>query len=178
MQLKLRSIPCQYTAPVLTTTSQTELNHLRPSLVKSLPGLCVQSSDLLAGVPAAEAAMSNIRIVPLNWWSTKKTQVVTCVKLKYVQQPVGKRAGTSTVIRPSKNIIYDAREAIVSFLSDDVDNCVQEFLTEWANVSKMVVIAREVSQMAKQYSWHDVRLLSFDLQSVEFVYAKVRASFV
>ena len=170
----MRSIPCLYTPPALSTASQPELQYLRPSLVRSLPDLCVQTSDLLAGVPAAEAAMSNIRIVPLNWWTTKKTQVVTCVKLKYVQQPVGKRAGTSTVIRPSKNIIYDTREAIVSFLSDDVDNCVQEFLTEWANVSKMVVIAREVSQMASRYSWHDVRLLSFDLQSVEFVYAKVR----
>ena len=36
----------------------------------------------------------------------------------------------------------------------------------------MVVIAREVAQMAKQKSWADVRLLSFDLQTVEFAYAK------
>ena len=67
--------------------------------------------------------MSDIHLVPLNWWSTKKTQVITCVKLTYVQQPVG----TSTAIRLSKNIIYDSQEAIVSFLPDDVDNCAQEF---------------------------------------------------
>lgn len=96
------------------------------------------------------------------------------MKLKYVQQPVGKRAGTSTVIRPSKRIIYDTREAIVSFLSENVDTCVDEFLEEWAKVSKMVVIAREVAQMSKTPSWKDVRLLSFDLQTVEFSYAKVR----
>lgn len=68
--------------------------------------------------------------------------MVTCVKLKYVQQPVGKRAG-GNIIRPSKRIIYDTTEAVVSFLSEDVDTCVDEFLDEWARVSKMVVIARE-----------------------------------
>ncbi|KAH8105571.1 hypothetical protein DFH11DRAFT_1550352 [Phellopilus nigrolimitatus] len=35
---------------------------------------------------------------------------------------------------------------------------------EWAKVSKMVVIACEVAQMAKQNSWEDVLLLSFDLR--------------
>ena len=67
---------------------------------------------------------------------------MTCVKLKYVQHPMGKRAGTS-IIRPSKRIIYDTTEAVVSFLSENVDTCVDEFLEEWARVSKMVVIARE-----------------------------------
>lgn len=71
-------------------------------------------------------------------------QVITCVKLKYVQQPVGKTAsGGNNIIRPSKRIIYDSREAIVYFLSEDVNTCVNEFLEEWARVSKMVVIARE-----------------------------------
>ena len=136
----------------------------------------MQASDILAGAPAAEAAMPNIRIIPLNWWKKKKLQVVTCVKLKYVQQPVGKRAGTSTVIRPSKSIVYDTREAVVSFLSEDVDTCVDEFVDEWAKVSKMVVIAREIAQMSKQKKFSDVRLLSFDLQTVEFAYAGVRLS--
>lgn len=119
--------------------------------------------------------------------------MVTCVKLKYVQQPLGKTASTSAVIRPSKRIIYDTTEAIVSFLSENVNTCVDEFLEEWARVSKMVVIAREgtsyiyivdvvninndyahaVAQMAKDHNWNDVRLLSFDLQTVEFAYAAV-----
>ena len=71
-------------------------------------------------------------------------QVVTCVKLKYVQPPVGKTAGMgSAVIRPSKSVIYDTREAVVAFLSEDVNTCVDEFLDEWARVSTIVVIARE-----------------------------------
>jgi len=73
--------------------------------------------------------------------------VVTCVKLKYVQQPMGKTASSSAVIRPSKRIIYDTTEAVVSFLSENVNTCVDEFLEEWARVSKMVVIAREGSSL-------------------------------
>jgi len=148
-----------------------EVARIQSSLARSIPALCVQSSDILSGAPAAEAAMPNIRVIPLNWWSDSNAQVVTCVKLKYVQQPVGKRAGGGAVIRPSKRIIYDTTEAVVSFLSEDVDKCVDEFLEEWARVSKMVVIAREVAQMATKNHWKDVRLLSFDLQTVEFAYA-------
>lgn len=85
---------------------------------------------------------------------------------------MGKTAG-STVIRPSKRIIYDTKEAVVSFLSEDPTKCVPEFLEEWARVSKMVVIAREVAQMAKQSCFSGVRLLSFDLQTVEFAYIEV-----
>ncbi|GJJ06661.1 hypothetical protein Clacol_000856 [Clathrus columnatus] len=146
---------------------------IHSSLAASVPILCVQSKDILSGVPAAEAAMPNIRIVPINWWSSeRKCQVVTCVKLKYVQPPVGvdKASAAATVIRPSKSVIYDTREAIVSFLSDNIDTCVDEFLDGWARVSTIVVIAREVSQMAKKMQWNDVRLLSFDLQTVEFTY--------
>ncbi|KAI0633692.1 MED14-domain-containing protein [Trametes polyzona] len=168
-QFKLRGIP--YTHVNSTTTAGvSEATHIQSSLARAIPALCVLSSDILSGAPAAEAAMPNIRVIPLNWWSNDQAKVVTCVKLKYVQQPIGKRASGSSVIRPSKRIIYDTREAIVSFLSDDVDKCVDEFLEEWARVSKMVVIAREVAQMSSKYLWTDVRLLSFDLQTVAFAY--------
>ncbi|KAI0344782.1 MED14-domain-containing protein [Trametopsis cervina] len=170
MQLKSRGITYKHVTPTSPLSSPAVLAHMHSSLARSIPSLCVQSSDILSGAPAAEAAMPNIRIIPLNWWSDQKPQVVTCVKLKYVQQPVGKRAGSGAVIRPSKRIIYDTREAIVTFLSEDVDKCVDEFSEEWARVSKMVVIAREVAQMAVKYKWSDVRLLSFDLQTVEFSY--------
>jgi len=174
-QFKLRGIPYAHVNPTITLPQISELGHIQSSLARSVPALCVQSSDILSGAPAAEAAMPNIRVIPLNWWSDKKAQVVTCVKLKYVQQPVGKRAAagvsSKNIIRPSKRIIYDAAEAVVSFLSEEVDTCVDEFLEEWARVSKMVVIAREVARMAKEKKWRDVRLLSFDLQTVEFAYA-------
>ena len=141
-QFKLRGIPFTHVNSALSTYIP-EFGNVQSSLARTIPALCVQSSDILSGAPAAEAAMPNIRVIPLNWWSNDDAKVVTCVKLKYVQQPIGKRASGSTVIRPSKRIIYDTREAIVSFLSDNVDKCVDEFLEEWARVSKMVVIARE-----------------------------------
>ncbi|KAF5386160.1 hypothetical protein D9615_002363 [Tricholomella constricta] len=170
-QFKLRGIPFTHVNPTSGAPVTMELAHIQSSLARSVPALCVQSEHILSGAPAAEAAMPNIRVIPLNWWSEKRAQVVTSVKLKYVQQPMGKTAGTSTVIRPSKRIIYDTTQAVVSFLSENVNTCVDEFLEEWARVSKMVVIAREVAQMAKESSWEDVRLLSFDLQTVEFAYA-------
>lgn len=190
-QFKLRGIPFTHVNPTSGLPVTPELNHIQSSLARSVPALCVQSRDILSGAPAAEAAMPNIRVIPLNWWSERNAQVVTCVKLKYVQQPMGRKAGSSsTVIRPSKRIIYDTTEAVVSFLSENVNTCVDEFLEEWARVSKMVVIAREgecycdtgcthaddfaaVAQMSKQQNWHDVKLLSFDLQTVEFAYAAV-----
>ncbi|KIY71148.1 MED14-domain-containing protein [Cylindrobasidium torrendii FP15055 ss-10] len=160
-QLKSRDIPFRHVSPV----EMTVLPELQSSLARSVPGLCVQSHDILAGAPAAEAAMPNIRVIPLNWWSqdrSKKPQVVTCVKLKYVYIRGG---GTGGIIRPSKRIIYDTTEAVVSFLSENVNTCVDEFLEEWARVSKMVVIARAVSQMDG-----GVRLLEFDLREVVFAY--------
>jgi mediator of RNA polymerase II transcription subunit 14 len=111
---------------------------------------------------------------------------------------MGKSSHSSgEIIRPSKRILYDTREAVVSFLSEDVETCVDEFLTEWARVSKMVVVAREVAKMAEEVEARmkalmaktalfvsekegeaaeeggqkGIRLLSFDLQTVEFVYA-------
>ncbi|KNZ77769.1 Mediator of RNA polymerase II transcription subunit 14 [Termitomyces sp. J132] len=171
-QFKLRGIPFTHVNPTSGSPVTLQLAHIQSSLARSVPALCVQSQDILSGAPAAEAAMPNIRVIPLNWWSEKNAQVVTSVKLKYVQQPMGKTAGTSAVIRPSKRIIYDTTQAVVSFLSENVNTCVDEFLEEWARVSKMVVIAREVAQMAKEGSWDDVRLLSFDLRTVEFAYAK------
>ncbi|KAF8447165.1 mediator complex subunit MED14-domain-containing protein [Boletus edulis BED1] len=181
-QFKLRGIPYTHVNPTSALPQSSALSYVESSLVRSIPALCVQSSDILSGAPAAEAAMPNIRVIPLNWWSDKGAQVVTCVKLKYVQQPVGKRAAagrsSSDIIRPSKRIIYDATEAVVSFLSEQVDTCVDEFLEEWARVSKMVVIAREVAQMAKIKKWRDVRLLSFDLQTVEFAYSSDYTVFI
>ena len=140
MQLKSRGLPYKHFDT--WTNSSPELAHIHSSLARNIPAMVVDSADILAGAPAAEAAMPYIRVIPLNWWCERKAQVVTCVKLKYVQQPVGKRAG-GAIIRPSKRIIYDTSQAVVTFVSEDVTKCVTEFLQEWAKVSKMVVIARE-----------------------------------
>ncbi|KAH8828132.1 MED14-domain-containing protein [Flagelloscypha sp. PMI_526] len=174
-QLKQLSIQFSYISPSQPPSLIPELSRIQSSLARSVPALCVASRQLLAGAPAAEAAMPNVRIIPLNWWTDKGLQFLTCIKLKYVQQPMGKAAAGSsgsTVIRPSQRIIYDTQEAVVSFLGDNVDTLLKEIQDEWGRVSQMVVIAREVAQMAENTQWSDVRLLSFDLQTVQFVYAQ------
>jgi len=66
-----------------------------------------------------------------------------------VQQLVGRRIATTSesssqgVLRPSRPIVYDTHEALVFFLLDEVDVCMDEFKKVWESVSKIVVIARE-----------------------------------
>lgn len=74
-QFKLRAIPYTHVNPHSGLLVTPELAHIQSSLARSVPSLCVQSSDILSGAPAAEAAMPNIRVIPLNWWSERKAQV-------------------------------------------------------------------------------------------------------
>jgi mediator of RNA polymerase II transcription subunit 14 len=167
----------------------------KSELIPFLPVLCVRTSDILAGAVAAEAAMPNIRIEPTEWWTLDdECMVNTSVRLKHVQ-PLDGAVGNanmtnddaeSSVIQPSENISYDMKSGIVTFLSRKVGDCVDEFLHEWARVSKAVVIARQgmpsaidrdntyavflVSLMPTLKGWKDVRILSFDLQTVQFAY--------
>ncbi|KAI0292502.1 mediator complex subunit MED14-domain-containing protein [Multifurca ochricompacta] len=178
---RIPTIPTVPVAPVNAagTGLPATLGPLHSTLSHTIPALLIQSSDVLRNSAARDAAMPNIRVVPLAWWvpgaSAKGPKVVTCVKLRHVQELVGRRVTTASasrgVLRPSKHIVYDAHEAVVCFLSDEVDGCMDEFKDGWESVSKIVVIAREVVNMAKEKQWEDVRLLSFDLQTVEFTYA-------
>lgn len=74
-QLKLRGIPFTHVNPTYGVSMISELAPLQSSLALSVPALCVQSQHILSGAPAAEAAMPNIRVIPLNWWSEKNAQV-------------------------------------------------------------------------------------------------------
>ncbi|KAI0031227.1 mediator complex subunit MED14-domain-containing protein [Vararia minispora EC-137] len=166
-QFKQHSIPYTHVFPSagLASSMPTSIPQVHSALSTNIPSLCVQSTDIIKEDKALDAAMPNIRVIPLAWWHQRNAdgspqpQVVTCVKLRYVQQPVGRRAG-SGIIRPSKRIVYDADEGIVCFLADEVEGCVELFMKEWNSVSKIVAIAREVAQMTKR--WKD---------TVEFVYA-------
>ena len=73
-QLKLRGIPFTHVNPT-NDVPVPELAHIHSTFARSVPALCVQSKDILSGAPAAEAAMPNIRVIPLNWWSEKNAQV-------------------------------------------------------------------------------------------------------
>src|ERR1700743_1892247 len=75
-QFKSRSIQTEYVNPAYSEPPIPELAHIQSSLARSVPGLLVQAKAILSGAPAAEAAMPNIRVIPLNWWSnTTSAQV-------------------------------------------------------------------------------------------------------
>ena len=51
-------------------------------------------------------------------------------------------------------IVYDAHEAVMCFLLDEVDRCMDGFREVWENVSKIVVIACEgTSAFSPPMSW-------------------------
>ncbi|KZT40826.1 MED14-domain-containing protein [Sistotremastrum suecicum HHB10207 ss-3] len=171
-QLKQLKFSYYHVAPS-TRHIPTELgiSNAYSPLASIIPALCVKSKDILSGSEGADAAYENVRIIPLDWWLEAGTRVVTCVKLKHVQAAVGKTIEPSQrLIRPSQSILYDTQEGMISVLSPNVQECVSHFLMEWRKVSKMVVIAREVSQLADKHKWTDVQLQSFDLQTAEFTY--------
>jgi hypothetical protein len=80
---------------------------LHSTLSHAIPALLIQSSDVLRDSAARDAAMPNIRVVLLVWWTAgakaRGPKVVTCVKLRHVQQLVG---------RPSRFIVPVVRREL------------------------------------------------------------------
>ena len=78
LQLKQRGIHFTRVNPPPTQFHEnldSAVRYVQSNLARSIPGLCVQSSDILAGAPAAEAAMPNIRVIPLGWWSDSERKL-------------------------------------------------------------------------------------------------------
>ena len=76
----------------------------------------------------------------------------------------------------NSRVSYDPKSSIVSFLSGDVDLVVDELHAEWDRVQKTLAIARHVSNMSRLKGFEEVRLLSFNLLTVEFSYHAVSVS--
>ena len=70
--------------------------------------------------------------------------MMMCVKLKYVQWPLGKRLAQISFNHPRGLYTICTTGAVVSVLYEDVDTCVNEFLERMGtSLQKLVVIARE-----------------------------------
>jgi mediator of RNA polymerase II transcription subunit 14 len=74
-------------------------------------------------------------------------------------------------------VSYDPRSSVVSFVSGDAESSVDEFLAEWDRVQKTLAIARHVAKMSRQKGYEDVKLLSFNLLAIEFLYHSVSSPF-
>lgn len=79
-------------------------------------------------------------------------------------------------LRANSLVSYDPKTSIVSFLSSDVDVAIDELRGEWDRVQKTLAIARHVSNMTRLKGYEDVRLLSFNLLTIEFTYQSVSPS--
>jgi mediator of RNA polymerase II transcription subunit 14 len=76
-------------------------------------------------------------------------------------------------LRAHSLVSYDPKTSIVSFLSSHVDVAIDELRGEWDRVQKTLAIARHVSNMTRLKGYEDVRLLSFNLLTIEFTYQSV-----
>lgn len=76
-------------------------------------------------------------------------------------------------LQPNSLVSYDPKTSIVSFLSSNVEVAFGELQGEWDRVQKTLAIARHVSNTSRLKGYEDVRLLSFNLLTIEFTYQSV-----
>ncbi|KAG8959331.1 mediator complex subunit [Tulasnella sp. 408] len=155
-------------------TSSSDAHSLSPfsSTARSVPKICIRISDTVRSERAANVAYENVKIKVVDWWSERPCRVVTSVRLREVQLVAKDPSGTTKEqpFDPARNITYNPTTSIVTFTSFDINTCVDEFLQEWERVERVAGIAREVDQARSRRQWPDIRILRFNLQSVEFIY--------
>lgn len=86
------------------------------------------------------------------------------------------QAVSAAGLTANSRVSYDPKSSIVSFLSGDVDLVVDELHAEWDRVQKTLAIARHISNISRMEGFEEVKLLSFNLLSVEFSYHAVSSS--
>lgn len=77
-------------------------------------------------------------------------QVISSVRLRDVQ-PVSQGQSPSIqsdvtqakVLHPSRRVTFDPASSIISFISDRVETCVDEFLEEWEKIQKVASLVPE-----------------------------------
>lgn len=87
--------------------------------------------------------------------------------------PSRNQAVSGPGLRENSLVSYNPKTSIVSFLSSDVDVAIDELQGEWDRVQKTLAIARHVSNMSRYKGYEDVRLLYFNLLTIEFTYQSV-----
>lgn len=140
-QLKARLIPYELVSSdrkgkgrALSSSSPME---------SSIPTISVQARDLLKSVPAAvDVALPNISMRVRNWWGEGKCQVVTSIKLR--QQLTLSLAGRKhEMASSSRNVLIDTATSVVSFVTENIEGCVDALTEEFSRVGKLAVIASE-----------------------------------
>lgn len=135
------------------------------SIARKIPTICIRMREIIPSEVANDVAYENVKIRIVDWWTDKPCRVcsieppyayvlkyvmkvITSVRLRDVR-PVddpslpGPSSGFQRALEFSRSITYDASTSIVSFLSENLDTCVGEFIEEWERVQRVVGIVRE-----------------------------------
>ncbi|KAF8305241.1 MED14-domain-containing protein [Clavulina sp. PMI_390] len=171
MQLKHRNILYDFIFPPPPDTTEGKRN-------RCVPVFKILATDLWSNASGntAEAACRNVKLMVTNWWNEEPAQIITEVKLKAPPplslgiSPRRNQVVTGPGLRPDSLVSYNPKTSIVSFLSSDVDVAIDELQGEWDRVQRTLAIARHVADISRLKGYEDVRLLSFNLLTIEFTY--------
>ncbi|KAL7409275.1 mediator complex subunit MED14-domain-containing protein [Mrakia frigida] len=167
-QLKSRHIPYELVSSSSDRKGKGRaFNSSSSPMESSVPIISVQARDLLKSVPAAvDVALPKIQMRVRNWWGEEKCQVVTSIKLR--QQPTLSLAGRKQEMSsPSRNVLIDTSTSVVSFVTENIEGCVDALTEEFSRVGKLAVIASEINRSKDP----NLKMTYFDLQTATFVYA-------
>ncbi|RSH89438.1 mediator complex subunit [Saitozyma podzolica] len=174
-QLKDRAIPYTLQYPPASGPGAPKSGSAVAGMV---PTLAVNTIDLLKDPRAADVAMPRVYMQIQDWWKGGKCHVVTVVQLRH--RPSVSEAGTSPAPAPgprqstaarAEGIDFDQASSVVKFSATDISRCVPAFLEQWERLSKVIVVAGEVSRLNKSDQFKDLRMLSFDLRTATFSYS-------
>lgn len=178
-QLKDRGIPYTTHFP---DDSDFPTPRSRSALAGMVPYICVNASDLFKDGRAAEVASPKVFLVINDWWQGAKCSVETIVRLRHrpsvtaTSEAASSTSGelsTSSIVR-SDGIKFDQVTSTVRFRAPKISQCVPDFLEQWERLSKVIVVAGEITRLTKTEEFRDIRMISFDLCTAILQYAPVR----
>lgn len=170
-QLKDRGIPYTIHFP---DDSDFPTARSRSALAGMVPYLCANASDLFKDGRSAEVASPKVFLVINDWWKGAKCSVETIVRLRHRPSVTSTTDDEDMAMgtRPD-GIKFDPATSTVRFRAPKISHCLPDFLEQWERLSKVIVVAAEVSSLNKIEQFHDIRLISFDLCTATLQYAPV-----
>lgn len=178
-QLRVRGVSYTQVAPSRSylplNSSKGLLSNPAKEVASLVPSLCVLSKGLLGHTSGL--SNPNVSIMLRDWWNPTKCHVRISLQL-CLRSGVTDR---SLTCEDGSKIHFDSTTSILTFSTNSVGDCVHRFLAHWNEISKIALLAREVTlnscrkRLEPQQgtpSQLEVALRSFDLSSVQFKYAQ------
>ncbi|PWN90808.1 MED14-domain-containing protein [Acaromyces ingoldii] len=169
-QLQLKNVPFVHVSPASARSGEIDdCDDVQRSVIDLVPSLALRA-DMLLG-PAHTIVKPNLSLKMKQWWDVSKSRVEISARLRVRAGLSNRRISASG----GATLDFDPRTSILTFSTQDVDNCISMFLLEWNRVSKVANLAKELLGCHKIDGWSSgfvPTLDKFDLCSVSFEYAK------